>query len=166
MNWAECPISDDVALAINCKCESTTTENDCKIGEYCWTDHTCNLQRVSEFNYIAGAWEDCSTTCGLGVQTRILTCSSENTLDCDGLFEPATSQECVLGGCGNPKIIIKYFYPRFFRDLSFSSSFFCFSGQLGKKVNSSLEVAHWKNFRLRWTFRTRNFLRMCFRWMW
>ncbi|XP_067099903.1 papilin isoform X2 [Osmerus mordax] len=66
------------------------------------TLQTCNMRRCAE--YRAGAWSQCSVTCGAGLQSRELLCvgSGGTRLEdvaCSALPRPTLTQACTLAAC-------------------------------------------------------------------
>jgi len=50
---------------------------------------------VGQAHWLPEAWAPCSTTCGTGIQTRPVHCSTKHDEDCGEQPKPATSQTCA-----------------------------------------------------------------------
>lgn len=58
-----------------------------------------STQPDSGSHWIAGTWSKCSATCGTGIKSRSVSCSSANETECKSNEKPAHQTTCDMGPC-------------------------------------------------------------------
>lgn len=117
--WSPCTVSCGTGVRIrDMECvqeiRSTLTvivsEGACTEPRNLPISETCNEQpceqdtrKISEgggqfFNWNVGSWSECSTTCGAGKRTRLVTCEPKEYL-CNVAEKPISQEVCDLGPC-------------------------------------------------------------------
>jgi len=97
-----CVGSDDGSMKSHDYCKS--------LGAKPASTQQCNTRPCGSFKFQAGKWEDCSKSCGGGVQTREITCLNQNgeradASDCKSLGSmfPESSRSCNTQRCVAPR---------------------------------------------------------------
>ncbi|XP_066592794.1 ADAMTS-like protein 4 [Prorops nasuta] len=123
-DWSECSVTCDSGIRtreVECVQEIRSTltmrvsEGACleekPVATEVCSSTLCNDVIISEQQlsrqWSVGNWSQCSTTCGTGIKSRVVTCSSlENS--CDTMIKPPSKESCDLGSCTDEAVLANY----------------------------------------------------------
>ncbi|GAB0176196.1 A disintegrin and metalloproteinase with thrombospondin motifs 20 [Grus japonensis] len=105
--WKECSVSCGVGIQqrdIYCQLKGLgqVSEAMCNRGTRPASKRHCWLPACTPYRWLAGEWEDCSVSCGVGVKERTVECLTENGLSSDlclPRFKPDARKICREEEC-------------------------------------------------------------------